>query len=155
MDIRRWDLWMCPSSHRWATLMASHANTECPTDPPTNKRPLDPVESQITEVDLDPDDLVDVESYNGLLKRMRALEAENERLRIETTTHTLIFNSLHAVSRPEFFVGETASQLRERLGSINVIAAPDMRGTAMTDEEVEQWYWTSRPDLKKPGLFND
>ena len=68
---------------------------------------------------------------------MRALEAENERLRIETTTHTLIFNSLHAVSGPEFFVGETASQLRERLGSINMITAPDMRGLSIAAEEVE------------------
>ena len=121
--------------------MASHANTECPTDPPTNKRPLDPVESQITEVDLDPDDLVDVASYNGLLKRMRALEAENERLRIETTKHTLIFNSLHAVSGPEFYGTsldpyENVRELRERLGSINMITArsPDMRGLSVTED---------------------
>ena len=115
-------------------------NTDSPTVPSTNKRPLDPVESEITEVDLDPDEVADAARYNGLLKRMRALEAENERIRIDTTTHTILLTSVHSTSGPEFHrtssdPDDNVRDLRERLDAINMLTAPDMRGTSITEEE--------------------
>ena len=145
MDIRRWDLCMYSSSHRSSRLMPSpldrfFANTDSPTVPPTNKRPLDPVESEISEVDLEPDEVADAATYNELLKRMRALEAENERIRIDTTVHTMLLTSMHSTSGPEFHgtssdPDDNVRDLRERLDAIHMLTAPDMRTPSITEEE--------------------